>query len=111
MVSIVLEAFVDITTKCTLFITCECDVFNFICHYFVPIIKKWLMCMRFKLQEVFLSIKNFKFKTDFLFLKRIFACKVVPAKLQSIFDNIYNILSTAKNNSNHAAGVQYLRTG
>ena len=41
--------------------------------------KKWLMCMRFKSEGVFLSIKNFEFKTDFLFLRRIFACRVVAA--------------------------------
>ena len=41
--------------------------------------KKWLMCMRFKPEGVFLSIKNFEFKTDFLFLRRIFACRVVAA--------------------------------
>ena len=57
---------------------------------------KGLMCMRYKSQVVFLSIKHFEFKTDFLFLKNIFACRVVAAKFQSILDNFYNILTTVK---------------
>ena len=69
------------------------------------------MSMLFKSQGEFLSIKYFEFKTDFFFLKNIFACRVVAAKFQSILDNFYNILTTAKYSSNYATGVQYLKTG
>ena len=38
-VSVVLEAFADITKKCIVFMRCACNFLNYICYYFVPIAK------------------------------------------------------------------------